>query len=108
MSGEASEACSRGQQEPACSSHLFCRILALTDLVMFFRILNLLITTSSMARVDKNLAWSRLRPLPFQYGHLGHWEPMVQPATLDLRDPYKPVFVLGKGEREGKGVMEPG
>jgi hypothetical protein len=56
MSGEASEACSRGQEEQACSSHLFCRILALTDLVMFFRILNLLITTSSMARVDKTLA----------------------------------------------------
>jgi hypothetical protein len=41
----------------ACSSHLCCRILALTDLVMFVRILNLLITTCSIASADKNSAW---------------------------------------------------
>jgi hypothetical protein len=43
-------------KNPACSSHLFCRILALTDLVMFFRKQNLLANTCSMASVDKNSA----------------------------------------------------
>jgi hypothetical protein len=28
---------------------------------------------------------------------------VVQPATLDHCDPYRPVFVVGKGAREGKG-----
>jgi hypothetical protein len=27
----------------------------------------------------------------------------VQPATLDQCDPWRPVFVVGTGEREGKG-----
>lgn len=35
----------------------FCRILTLTDLVMFFRILNLVVTMSSVGSVDKEAAW---------------------------------------------------
>jgi hypothetical protein len=38
-----------------CSSHLLCRILALTDLVMFFRKQNILATTINMCPCRQNL-----------------------------------------------------
>ena len=109
ISGQALEAhVSRGQRNQR-SSHLFCRILALANLVMFFR---------KHSAAGHRTYW----PLPISIFTADKtsvrveaqnfvpyiWAPGAEGASgatgyaRDHCDPWRPVFCCGKGRARGK------
>jgi hypothetical protein len=78
-------------------------MLALPDLIRFSRIQNLLATKSSVASVDKNLGLVEAQNFVPSI-----WAPGAEGASgatgyFGSSRSLEAGFVLGKGEREGKG-----